>query len=397
MPAGCSVMLPPFGAGRIAGVLTVAASFLVSFVIQSAGTSAARGQEVDDAGRSGTGFRRQESGGVLVGQVLVGDRPADTGTVVLHRVSGALSGEVDSVGVEPGGFFELTLPDGAETGDEIFFATIRHQDILYFGQAITGLPDPGVGYLIQAYPALPAGPGARPALRVRNVFAARPDSGRGWTVADLFELQNGALATLVSGESGPTWSHALPGEAVDLQVGQSDLSPGMAGFRDGRVHVSAPIPPGESVYLLRYTIPGDTFSIPLEVATGSMELMIREPAGDLAVTGLAAVEGVELEGVRYRRFAGRDMAPSVVTVAAGRTRMPFGSESLVAVFLALALAGAGAMLAARSRTAPDDPGRSRRRRVLVEIARLDEEWAAGRLAAEDYRSQRTRLMEELRS
>ena len=367
----------------------------MSFVAQWACVAAARGQEVDGAG-PGAGAQRQGSGGVLAGRVLVGDRPADTGTVVLHRVSGDLSGEVDSVGVGPGGFFELTLPGRWGMGDAVFFATLRYQDILYFGQAITGLPDPGGGYVIQAYPTLPAAPDTRPALQVRNIFAARPDSGQGWTVADFFELRNGAPATLVSSENSATWSHALPGEAGDLRVGQSDLSPGMTSFRDGRVHVWAPIPPGESVYLLRYTIPGDDFSIPLEVATGSIELLVREPAGDLAVTGLAAVEGIELEGVRYRRFAGRDMAPSVVTVAAVEPRMPFGPVSLVAVFLTLALAGAGALLAARSRNAPDDPGDSRGRRVLVEIARLDEEWAAGRLAPEDYTSQRTRLLEELR-
>ena len=366
----------------------------MSFVAQWACVHGVRGQEVGGPG-TGTGVLQDEGGRVLAGQVLVGYRPADTGTVVLHRVSGDSSGEVDSVRVGPSGHFELTLPAGSGTGDAVFFATTRYQDILYFGQVITGLPDPGSSYDIQAYPALPASPDTRPLLQVRNVVVARPQSGQGWAVADFFELYNGAPATLVSGETGPTWSHALPREAVDLRVGESDLSPGMASFREGRVHVSAPIPPGESVYLLRYTIPRDDFSIPLEVAAGSMELLVREPAGDLAVTGLAAVEGVDLEGVRYRRFAGRDLAPSVVTVSAGETRMPFGSLSLVAVFLALLFAGAGALLAARSESSAVRPGKSRGRRVLVDIARLDEEWAAGRLSAEDYRSRRTRLLEEL--
>ena len=77
------------------------------------------------------------------------------------------------------------------------------------------------------------------------------------------------------------------------------------------------MPPGESVYLFRYTIATDRFSVPMEGATGSMELLFREPTGELAVAGLANVPEVEIDGDRYRRFAGRDMAPSVVTVARG--------------------------------------------------------------------------------
>lgn len=377
-----------FDTGRVAG------AFLVWLLVQWSWDFTVRGQEPDSP--PGTGARQDGSTGILAGRVLVGDRPADTGTVVLHRVSGEMSGEVDSVGVEPGGFFQLGLPEAPGTGDQIFFATMRHQGILYFGRPFSGLPDPGGSYVIQAYPAQPAGPDARPRLQVRNVVAARPDSGKGWTVADFFELHNGVPATLVSGENGPTWSHALPRGARDLRVGQSDLSPGMASLRDGRVSVSAPIRPGGSLYLFQYVIPDDGFSIPVEVAIGSMELLVREPAGDLSVTGLAAVEGVELEGVGYRRFAGRDVAPSDITVTTGETRMPSGSLSLVAVFVTLLLAGAGALLAARSRNPAVIPLRSRRRRVLVEIARLDEEWTDGRLVEEDYRGRRASLLERLR-
>ncbi|MDE2762109.1 MAG: hypothetical protein OXQ94_16975 [Gemmatimonadota bacterium] len=384
--------LPPsFAAGRAAGLPRVAGTLLVLIPALWVRGPTVRGMEAD--GPSGTGTLQEEEKLVLAGRVLVADRPADTGTVVLHRVSGEWSGEVDSVALGEGGFFHLGLP--ADTDDDVFFATVRYQDILYFGQAVTGLPEPGDSYVIRAYPALPAGPETGPRVRVRNVIATRSDSGEGWAVVDFFELLNGLSATLVPSDVRPSWSHALPHGARDPSVGRSDLSPGMASFRDGRVRVTAPVPPGESVYLLRYTLPTDDFSIPLEVAVGSMELLITEPAGDLAVAGLAAVDGVELEGVRYRRFAGRDMAPSVVTVTAGTTRLPFGSLSLAAVFLTLLLACAGALVAARSRSAVAGPASSRRRRVLLEIARLDEDWAGGRLEAEDYRNRRTRLLGEL--
>ncbi len=344
--------------------------------------------------------RQEPVGPVLAGEVLIGDQPADSGTVVLHRVSAFFTGEVDSVAVDPRGAFEIRLPAEPDSqGGDVFFASIRYQNVLYFGEAITGAQDLAEPYLIQTYPTVGASAGTFLPLRIRNVFLQPSESGRGWTVTDLFEVGNDARATLVASEDGATWTHALPPEAVDFSVGQSDLSPAAASFREGRIHVSAPIPPGGSVYLLRYRIPEDDFTIPLEGGTGSMELLVREPAGELSVSGLAAAERVELEGSTYRRFAGRGMAPSVVTVARGTPLTPTGSIPLLAVLIALSLAAAGAFLAARGRDRPPRAGRAtdRRRGILVEIARLDEDRSSGKLDVEEYDRCRERLIEELRA
>ena len=380
--------------GRVVAVRGTTGGLTASFLAQWVWVCACLGQEAGDS-YPAAGVLREAEGRVLVGRVFVGDRPADTGTVVLHRVSGDSSGEVDSVGVGTGGRFEFVLPASVGTGGAVFFAAIRHQGVLYFGPAISGGRNATGRYDIQAYPAVPADPTTRPTLQVRNIVAVRPESGRGWDVTDFFELRNGASATLVAGGSGSTWSHVLPPGAEELRAGRSDLSAG-ASLRDGRVQVSAPIPPGESLHLLRYHIPSDDFTLPLEVATGSVELLVREPAGHLAVSGLAAVDGVDLEGVRYRRFAGRDLAPSVVTVNAGSSQAPPVSGSLVAVLLTFALAGAGALLAARQGRMSGGRTGSRRRRVLAGVARLDEERAAGRITREDHESRRIRLLEELR-
>ena len=344
------------------------------------------------------GDRQEPTGPVLAGEVFIGDQPADSGTIVLHRVSAFFTGEVDSVAVDPGGTFEMRLPAEPDPqGGDVFFASIRYQDVLYFGEAITGARDLAEPYLIRAFQTVGAGAGTYLPLRIRNVFVEPSESGRGWTVTDLFEVGNDGQTTLVASEDGATWTHALPPEAVDFSVGQSDLPPAAASFRDGRIHVSAPVPPGGSVYLLRYRIPEDDFTIPLEGSTGSMELLVREPAGELSVSGLAATDAVELEGVTYRRFAGRDMAPSVVTVARGTPLTPTGSIPLLAVLMTLSLAAAGAFLAARGRARPRRAAVDRRRRILVEIARLDEEWSGGKLDVDDYDRRRERLLEELRA
>ena len=380
------------GIGRLAVISRLGAIVTATLIAPPA----AAGQETP-GDRSAATAAQQPGSGVLTGRVLVGDLPADSGTVVLHRVSARFSGEIDSVSVGEGGTFEIRLPEISGDGtDDVFFATVRYQDVLYIGEAITAQPEAGGKYVIQAYPAIPAGPEARARVRIRNLFVEPLDPGPGWAIADFFELGNDAQATLVASEFGPTWSHPLPPEAAGFQVGQSDLSAGMASFSDGRVHVSAPLTPGESVYLFRYTISTDRFSVPMEGTTGSMELLIREPAGEIAVAGLANVPEVEMEGVRYRRFAGRDMAPSVVTVARGGTGGPLSSVPVSAILLGLALAGAGAVVAARSRVAPGRSSTVRaRRQVLVAIARLDEHRDAGGLAAKDYEQRRARLLEEL--
>ena len=333
---------------------------------------------------------------VLSGQVLVGDVPADTGTVVLHRVSPTFTGEVDSTRVGPDGAFEVPVPELAvEPSGDVFFASIRYRNVLYVGGAITSTADLADTYVIRAHPTVGAGPGISLPVRVRNLFALRDDPGPGWSVTDLFELRNDFGATVVASEAGASWSYALPPGAVDFEVGDSDLPPGAASFGGGRLHVSAPIPPGESVYLVRYRIPAGEFTIPIEGVTESMELLIREPAGDLSVAGLMAAEPITLDDVTYRRFAAREVAPSTVHVGTGSQLLPGGNLALLAVVLALALALVGAILALRTRSRPPAAAADRRRRVLVEVARLDERWNAQTIGVEEYDRRRRELLSEL--
>lgn len=332
---------------------------------------------------------------VLSGQVLVGDVPADTGTVVLHRVSPTFTGEVDSTSVGPDGVFEVPVPELAdEPAGDVFFASIRYRNVLYVGGAITSTADLTDTYVIRAHPTVGAGPGISLPIRVRNFFAVRDDPGPGWSVTDLFELRNDFGATVVASEAGASWSYALPPEAVDFEVGESDLPPGAASFGGGRLHVSAPIPPGESVYVLRYRIPTGEFTIPLEGVTESMELLVREPADDLSVAGLMATEPITLDDVTYRRFAGRELAPSTIHVGTGSPLLPGGNLAVLAVVLTLALALVGAILAFRTRGRPPAAA-DRRRRVLLEVARLDERWNAQALGVEEYDRRRRELLSEL--
>ena len=130
--------------------------------------------------------------------------------------------------------------------------------------------------------------------------------------------------------------------------------------------------------------PRSRFSVPMEGPTGSMELLIREPAGEIAVAGLANVPEVKMEGVRYRRFAGRDMAPSVVTVARGGHRggvwVRYPSPRSFSPSHWRERGPSWRRGHKPRRIGAVRPG-ERGRQVLVAIARLDEQRGAGGLAA----------------
>lgn len=340
----------------------------------------------------------QLSGGFRVsGQLRVGEEFADSGSVVLHRVSGFFTGAVDSTKIGPGGTFELRVPETPiPGGGDVYFASVRWDDVVYFGPAIAEPPDPGAAYVVQAYPAAEAE--VPPPVRVRNIFLERADPGPGWRAMDLFEVRNATSTTLVAGPSGATWSYPLPPGAVEFVVGESDLSPGAASFSAGRVSVSAALRPGESVYLFRYRLPGDVLRIPLEGPTASMELLIREPAGELSVQGLAAAEPVELEGGTYRRFAGRDLAPATIVASRGATASePASSIPLLAAVLTLVLAVAGALVVARLQSRRRLPPAAARRQGLLEIAELDEAMSAGRVGTGEYQRRREQILRRLGS
>lgn len=338
------------------------------------------------------------------GEVRIGNDLADSGTVVLHRVSAAppgFSGAVDSVRIEAGGRFRFTVrPVPGSTEDDVYFASIHHQNVLYFGAPVAGSVDVAETYVLQAYRSVDAGPGTRLSVRVRNVFVERAGPGAGWLVTDLFEVENDLGVTLVASEEGATWSHALPPGARGFAVGPSDVAPESASFSGGRVFVSAPILPGEQVFLFRYDLPEDDFTLPMEGATGSMELLFNEPAGEIAVTGLASLGPIDMEGGTFRRFAGRDMAPAVVAIERGPPLSTDHTMRLLAALLALVLTAAGSFLAFRARSrepaAPGDGPTEPRRRLLIAVARLDEARNAGDVGDEEYARQRAGLLKELK-
>lgn len=317
---------------------------------------------------------------VLHGQARLGDGALGSGWVVLHRVSAVEQGEVDSVRVAPDGTFRVRLPAVPRPdGSEVYFASLRHHGILYFGRAVSLPIHLDSLYLIQAYDTAVAPPGGGElVVASRSLFLEEAEPGR-WQVTDLLQVRNSGSRTLVAAPDGPVWTHPLPPGVTGGEVTQVDMAAAAGDVRDGGVFVTAPFPPGERLFVVRYVLPTPFTSVPVAPGTESVEVLVREPAPAMAVTGLTQAPPVELdEGGAFRRFVSAEAPTGALSIVPGPTRRDPPTRGF-AVALALLLAGIAAW-ALRERPTPPSPRTSppptSRSALILEVARLDEAFAA---------------------
>ncbi len=353
----------------------------------------------------------------LGGTVYVGEALMTDGTVVLHHLTEGAPGTLDSVDIGQDGTFRFELPWAPDPArGDVYFASVRHHGVLYFGQAITQAAQLDSAYTVTAYDTLlaPARGMAVP-LRSRSVFL-EPDSAGTWRVTDIFQLFNDRDRTLVTREGGYVWAHPLPSAATDVVAGEGELSFAAAEYEEGRLVVRAAIPPGERLFVVRYRLPDVEVEIPNVGPAGAFDLLVREPAPPVTVSELELRDRIELEaGSTYIRFTGVDVVAPSLTVARGERPSPPRVE-WVALLLAIVLGGAG-LYVLRPRPTPvgaggsaavvdeDRPRRAappsvEREALLHQIARLDEDFASGPRGAEErveYERRRSALLRRVRA
>lgn len=334
---------------------------------------------------------------LLNGRVLVNGTPAAAGPVVLHRVTTETQGEVDSVTTGPDGAFTFRLPavPDPERGD-VYFASLRHHGILYFGGAITLAVQLDSLYEIQAFDTLSVAPeGATFPVQVRNTFLEPSDGG--WQVTDLLQIRNDGDHTLVAREGGVVWRYPLAVGSRGHELGQGNAADAVA-FEGEDLVVRTPIGPGERLFVVRYLLDDPFIELPMPGTTEVVELLVREPAPPLTTGALTAVESVELEaGSTYRRYTGTDLSETVVRFREGERTGRFPVE-WIAVLLALVLAGFG--VAAASRAAPvSEPAAEAetqsRHSLVLEIARMDEAYESLSAPSEEERAAYQRRRRDL--
>jgi hypothetical protein len=344
----------------------------------------------------------------LDGVLRVGGAPADTGTVVLHRVTPEAAGPADSVRVGPGGAFAFTPEPPPGVDGAMYFATYRHEGVLFFAppvaefEAYLALEGP---WAIDAWPSRPLPPeGGSFRVTYRNIFIE--EGPLGWRVTDVFEVGHEDPWSWTSPDPGagvPVWSHPLPPSALNVQAAETEADLASLRLDRGALELLAPFPPGDRLFVVRYDLPSLEATFPLVGMNRVVELLVREPAPAFWVEGLRADAPVELEeGTEYRRWWAegvRDIAPRIQLGEPAAGIHP----AWWAVGLALLLVAVGsALFAGPARSgAPvgpplpaGTPGRTRHQ-IKVEIAHLDEALARGELDPDEGAERRRRLVAEL--
>jgi hypothetical protein len=342
---------------------------------------------------------------ILTGQVRLADTTLTSGTVVLHELSTANQGEIDSVAVAPDGSFVFRLPRIPDPArEDMFFASIRHDGVMYFGNAITVPVELDSLYLITAYDTLLAPlEGVPVALEARSVFFE--PSGSEWAITDVFQLRNERDRTVVPREGGHVWSYPLPVGARDVAA-DNEMSADVVGYEGGQILLRAALPPGERLFVIRYFVDSLEVTLPTPGETEMLDVLIREPAPSLEVEGLTQDQSIQLEaGTTYRRYAAENLLVPQVRLMMVEEAQPPPVE-WIAVLLALLLAGGGLVAfrsGARTTTATaaaSSSGADGRQALLVELARLDEQYESekspGSARSSEYRRRRAELMEQLR-
>ena len=333
---------------------------------------------------------------------MVADSALTSGLVVLHIINNITQGEIDSVSLAPDGSFVLRLPRVPDPAlEEMYFASIRHDGVMYFGNAITLPVHLDSLYVIHAYDTLIAPlEGVPVALEARSIFFE--PSGSEWAVTDVFQLRNDRDRTVVPREDGWVWSYPLPIGARDVSS-EREMSTDVVRYEGGNIVFRAALPPGERLFVIRYFVDSLEVTVPTPGETEMLDVLVREPAPAMEVEGLTQDQNIQLEaGLTYRRFAGQNVVVPQVRVVMVQESPPPPVE-WVAVVLALVLA-AGGLLALRggprTATAPARAGGGRQL-LLVELARLDEQYESEKSPSparmSEHRKRRAEFMERLRS
>lgn len=338
---------------------------------------------------------------ILAGQAFLADTALTSGTVVLHRMSTDVQGVVDSVGVAPDGSFIFRLPRVPDPAtQEMYFAAVRHDGVIYPGRIITRPIDLDSLYVISAYDTLVApAEGVPLALAGRSIFFEQ--SGEEWAITDLFQLRNDLERTLVPRQGGRVWSYPLPEGARDFSA-QGEMSPDLISQEGDEIVLRTPLMPGERLFVVRYFVDSLGVAVPTPGETEMIDVLVREPAPAISVEGLVQEQSIQMEpgaGSTYRRFAGQGVTLPQVRVSMVQETPPPRVE-WIAVVLALILAGGG-LVALRGRPGPAaaPAGPEGREAVLFEIARLDEEYetepSPSKSRANEYRRRRAELLARL--
>ena len=313
---------------------------------------------------------------ILRGQVVKEDSPVTDGYVMLHSVSSMRSGQVDSVSLSSEGYFEFQLQGFDDIGgsDEVYFASVEHQGVLYFGSAITDVGQLETSYSIAVFSAkVVPEEGMTLPLKVRNILLEEATGT--WRVRDVIALENPGDETLIPSEGGAVWSYPLPDGFRNPEVIRGEFPPEDVMFTEKGVLVRSPLPPGERMLVIVYELTDLDATFPAPGPTEMVELFVKEPGPSIQVTNLSPLDVVSLEpGSSYRRYSAsslNDVDISLREVFEGEP-YPLGRISLAVGILLCSVILVSGINKSQDLTSRRVALASERKTVLLKIALLDQ-------------------------
>ena len=256
------------------------------------------------------------------------------GWATLHQVTLAGGGPVDSTRTNRAGRYRLQASEFDSTA--IYVVSAEHDGIAYFTPPIRPSgEDAGTAEPLLVYDTSSTAPELH--LAQRHVIV-RPRSSDGtFRVLEILVLENRGRLTRISPDSvTPVWLGAIPEEAIQFQVGESDVSDQAVTRRGDSVAVIAPVPPGDRQIIVSYLLPEETteFSVPIDNPVSRLNVLIGDTAA--LVTATLADMGIEmLEDIPFARYEGFNVVPGT-PVAIRFGRAPISPDDLVLPVVLLA-------------------------------------------------------------
>ena len=273
--------------------------------------------------------------------------------VVLHRVGTDRAAPLDSIRTGAAGRFVFRY---RATGDmnALYFIASTYDGIAYFTpplkKAVVGGGDADILVYDTTSAPIPI------SVRGRHVIVTAPDTGKGRTVLEVFELSNDTSVTRVAGASDrPTFETALPEGAFSPAATDGDIAADAVKFAGGRVRVFAPIGPGVKQFSFHYRVPLSKapITIPSVAQAGVLEVLVEDMQGSATGAKLRAMAPVNLEHRRFRRFLAQDApANSVVSVTAPTQAGAAFSLRMAIVIVAIGAAMLAGLAASLLRKGP---------------------------------------------
>ncbi|MBW3627814.1 MAG: hypothetical protein KY464_00830 [Gemmatimonadetes bacterium] len=289
-----------------------------------------------------------QSGSTLVGRVVKENTPVPQVEVSLHQVTAQRSGMIARAPSAADGSFSFVLPPSDSAGFNVFFVTVEHQGVRYFGAPVHRGEVPA-GYSVAVFDTTSSLPGAvRIARRGVILF---PETDGSWSANELIRVVNTARKTLVPAGGAPVWEFPLPEGATEFEVTEGDAANPELQVMGQRALFVGSLTPGPREIFVRYRLPADQPAIELNTlgVTDTFDVFIPEGAAQVTVSGLPDTKVTAVENQRFVQYSGTNLPTNhLIRVAWGGSGPPV-DPVVAGLVVAVAILAVGTWLGFRNR------------------------------------------------